>query len=232
MRDSIEQLRLRLVELGCPASRRQRMVREVAEHREDLLCALIAEGVTPAEAEARAEERLGDPRMLAENLMESVRQSSWCGRHRVFAFGVLPMLAFPLFWATVLCLNLSLAYGFGFGWDKKRLHAAAGNPAIFPQLASVAYAADYLSIALVTVALCLLASRAAVRKGWMLLGCLICAAYSVFLYTYVSPRNYTIGLSTHPQWLRAAIPLLIIGLAQAYRVRQARLAVNPFTKAV
>jgi hypothetical protein len=232
MRDSIEQLRLSLLELGCPLPRLQRMVREVAEHREDLLCALIAEGVTPAEAEARAEERLGDPRMLAENLMKSQQQSSWCGRHRVVAFGVLPIVGFPLFWVAVLCLNLSLAYAFGFGWDERRLHAAAGNPAIFPRLASVAYAADYFSIALVTVVFCALAGRAAVRRGWIFFGCLIWAAYSSFLYTYVSPHNYTIGLSTHPQWLRASIPLLIIGLAQAYRARQVRLAANPFAKAV
>ena len=95
MRDPIEQLRRRLIELGCPLSRATRMVREVAEHREDSLRDLIADGMTAAEAEMRANVRLGDPRTLAENLMESLRQSSWCGRHRFIAFGLVPKASAP-----------------------------------------------------------------------------------------------------------------------------------------
>jgi hypothetical protein len=232
MRDPIAQLRSRLIELGCPLPRLQGLVREVGEHREDSLRGLIAEGMAPAEAEARADVQLGDPRMLAENLMESLRRSSWCGRNRYIAFGLLPILGFPLFWMAVLCLNLSLAYAFGFGWDQKRLHAAAGNPVAFHHLSMVAYGADYLATALVALGFCVLAGRAGVRRSWMVFVSLICAIYSLFIFTYVSPQNYTIGVNSHPEWLRGAIPLLIICLAQANRLRQLRQLNNPFAKAV
>jgi hypothetical protein len=232
MRDSIEQLCGRLIELGCPLSQLQRTVREVAEHREDLLRALIAEGLVPAEAEARANARLGNPRMLAENLMESLRQSSWCGRHRFFAFGLLPLLGFPLIWVAVLCLNLSLAYAFGFGWDPKKLHAAASDPAAFHHLSMVAYGADYLATAVVALLFCVLAGRAGVCRSWMVLVCFICAIHSLFMFTYVSPHNYTIGFNSHPEWLRGAIPLLIVCLAQANRFRQVRLLQNPFARVI
>lgn len=232
MPESIEQYRLRLIELGCPVPRLQRAVREMAEHREDMLHALLAEGMTAEEAEAQADERLGEPRKLAEKLMESLRQSSWCGRHHLMVFGLLPALAFPLLWLTVLVLNLSLAYGLGFGWDSKKLHAAAGNPLAFHHLRMVAYAADYLSIALVAVAFCLLAGRAAMRRGWMLFGGLGCAVCSVFSFTYVSPHYYTVGFSTEPQWMRAAIPLLIFGLAHVNYVRRVRHVLSPAIEAV
>lgn len=232
MRDPIEQLRLRLIELGCPLPRLQRMVQEVAEHREDSLRGLVAQGMAAAEAEARANVRLGDPRTLAENLMESLRRSSWCGRHRFIAFGVLPVLGFPLFWMAVLCLNLSLAYAFGFGWDPKKLHAAAGDPIAFHHLTMVAYGADYLATALVALGFCHLANRAGVQRRWLLFVCLVCAIYSLFMFTYVSPHNYTIGFNSHPEWIRGAIPLLIVCLAQANRLRQVRLLHNPFATAV
>lgn len=232
MPESIEQFRLRLIELGCPVRRLQRAVREMAEHREDLLEALVAEGMAAAEAEARADERLGDPQKLAEDLMESLRRSSWCGRHRLIAFGLLPTLVFPLFWLTVLVLNLSLAYALGFGWDQKRLHTAASNPLAFQYMSMVAHAADYLSIALVAAGFCMLAGRAPVRRSWILFGGVTWAVYSLFIYTYVTPHDYTIGVSTDFQWTRAAIPLLIFGYAHAKHVRQVRHVLNPAAEAI
>lgn len=232
MPESIEQFRLRLLELGCPLPRLQRAVREMAEHREDLLRVLVAGGMTEAEAEARADERLGNTRTLAENLMDSLQQSSWCGRHRWIAFGLLPVLVFPLCWLMVLGLNLSVAYALGFGWDQKRLHAAARNPLDFHHVSAMAYAADYLSIALVAVAFCLLAGRTAVRRSWILFGGIAWAVCSLFTYTYVSPSDYTVGVSTVPQWTRAAIPLLIIGLAHINHVRRVRYALKSAAESV
>lgn len=232
MRNSIEQLRSRLVELDCPLPRLKRMVQEVAEHREDLLRGLLAQGIPTAEAEALADLRLGDPRTLAEKLMESLRQSSWCGRHRFIAFGLLPVLGFPLFWFALLCLNLSLAYAFGFGWNHQKLQAAAGDPSAFHHLLLVAYGADYLATAVVALAFCLLMRHAAVSRNWILFGCSICVIYSLFTFTYISPHNYTIGAGSHPQWIRGAISLLIVYLSQAHRLRKFRLMEYPFARVV
>ncbi|HLX70199.1 MAG TPA: permease prefix domain 1-containing protein [Verrucomicrobiae bacterium] len=232
MRDPIEQLRGRLVELGCPLPRMQRMVREVEEHREDLMRSLVAEGMTTAEAEVRANVRLGNPQVLAENLMESLWQSSWCGRHRFIAFGLLPVLGFPLFWMAILVLNLSLAFALDFGWDQKKLSVAAENPVAFHHLTLVAYGADDLAIVLVALGFCLLASRAGIRRSWMVFVFFICTFYSLFIFTYVSPHHYTIGMNSHPQWIRGAIPLLIVGLTQTNRLWQVRRMHNPFTRVV
>ncbi len=96
MPEFINQLRLRLVELGCPAGRLQRMVREMADHREDLVQAATAAGLAEPAAQEQADRRLGDPKKLAENLMVALRRSSWWGRHFLVVFGFLPLLATPL----------------------------------------------------------------------------------------------------------------------------------------
>jgi hypothetical protein len=223
MPDYIAQLRFRLLELGCPVARVQRMVREVAEHREDLVQAALAEGWSAPEAGAEADARLGNPLVLAEDLMTSERRAAWCGRHRVIAFGLLPLLTFPILWALILCLDLTLGYACGFGWNHNQLRAVADNPATFQYLVMAVNGANYVAIAMVTFLFCRLAGRSAAGRSWMLLAGLICALYSLFIGTQLSPHNFSLILGSRPHWIQAAIPLLVFGFAhwnQQRRVRQ------------
>jgi len=222
MPDFIHQLRFRLLELGCPVGHMQRSVRETADHREDLIEEALAEGLTVPVAEQQVDARLGNPQALAEDLMWSWRQSSWCGRHRFIVFALLPLLAFPVLWGLVLWLNLLLGYALGFGWDQKKIDAAVDNPANFHYLVMSVHGADYVAIALVVFLFCLLASRSAAVRNWMILAGSICTVYSLFIYVYASPHILTVGLTWQPQWAQATIPLLIFGLAHANRRRQVR----------
>lgn len=226
MPDYIAQLRFRLLELGCPAARLQRMIREVADHREDLEQAALAEGLSAAEAGAQTDERLGNPQTLAEHLMTSQRQASWCGRHRVIAFGLLPLLTFPILWALVLGLDLALGYALGFGWSYHRLRAAADNPATFHYLVMTVNGADYVAIAVVTALFCGLAGRSAAGRSWTLLAGLICALYSLFIGTHLSPHNFAVGLSPWPHWTQAAVPLLVLGMAHWNQRRRIRMTMK------
>lgn len=222
MSDFIGQLRFRLLELGCPVGRTQRMVREVAEHQEDSVAAGLTEGLTKPEAEVRAKARLGDPKALAEDLMVSFRRSTWCGRHAFITFGLLPLLLFPVFWLLVLLLELSLGFAVFFGWDKKALHAAADHPATFHHMVSAAQGADCVAIAFVFLFFCLLARHSAAGLKWLLLAGLICAVYSLFTFAYVAPHNFSVGLAFKPHWSRAAIPLVMVGIIYWSRRRLVR----------
>ncbi|MGA8493416.1 MAG: hypothetical protein WB711_23545, partial [Terriglobales bacterium] len=115
MPDFIEPLRRRLLELGCPIAQMRRLVREVADHREDLRQAALAEGLSGADAEARANTQLGDPLVLAEQMMVALRRSTWWGRHYVVTFGLLPLLAYPILWALFLLLQMALGFALGYG---------------------------------------------------------------------------------------------------------------------
>jgi hypothetical protein len=125
-----------------------------------------------------------------------------------------------------LWLNLVVGFALGFGWDEKKFHAAAGNPATFQYLIMLFHGADYVAIALVAFLFCLLAGRAAAGRNWMMLACSICAMYSLFIYAHVSPHHLTVGLTWNPQWIQAAIPMLIICVAQMNRRRLVRHALK------
>ena len=188
--------------------------------------AALADGLAVPAAEKQVDARLGNPQALAEDLMWSWRRSTWCGRHRFIVFFLLPLLAFPIFWGLVLWFNLLLGFALGFGWDHNKVQAAADNPATFHYLVMLFHGADYMAIALVAFLFRLLAGRSAAGRNWMLLAGSICTLYSLFIYAHISPHNFTVGLAWQPQWVQAAIPLFIIGLADMNRRRQVRHALK------
>lgn len=222
MPDFIEPLRARLVILGCPVAKIRRLVREAADHREDLKQAGLAEGLSEAEAEGRANELLGDPVAVAERMMETVRHSSWWGRHCAFTFGVLPLLTFPVLWSLILLLELLLVGSVGFGLNEKKLHAAADNPYFLAAF----HFMDFLAIAMATLLFCWLARRAAVKLKWMVISCVICSVIAVITVARLDHHIFSLGFSInfhlYMPWYRGAIPLLAAGAAHLFQQRAAR----------
>ncbi len=100
---SIEQLQRRLVELGCPALTVRRIVRETAEHYEDLQQAAVRQGLPPAEAARLAAEQLGDPAVLAERHVAAWRNT--------LAGGFWPGVALVL--SPLVVLGLPLVFWVG-----------------------------------------------------------------------------------------------------------------------
>ena len=88
---------------------------EVSDHRDDLIEAGLAKGLSAEVAQRVAERKLGNPLELAERVVTAHRKSTWFGRHFLLTFGFLPLVAFPLLWALFLALGLWLEIGVGFG---------------------------------------------------------------------------------------------------------------------
>jgi len=218
--DFIEQLQHRLVQIGCPMGQVRRLVREVADHREDLKQSALLEGLSEADAEASVNAKFGDPLCLAEQQMAMLRRLSWWGRHFLIGFCLLPLLVVPLLWVLLLFLDMSLEFALGYGWDEKKLHVAADNPAAFNHLVIAVHCADFVAIALVTLLFCWLARRSAVSFKWMMLSCGICSLYALFIWVQIRPHNFEVGVSWHPQWIRAAIPLLIASAIYGFKRRR------------
>jgi hypothetical protein len=226
MSDFIEPLRRRLVELGCPMKQVRRLVREVADHHEDLKQAAVAEGLSGVDAEARADALLGDPLALAEQLMTALRRSSWWGRHYVVTFGLLPLLVYPVLWALLLLLQMALGFALGYGWNWEKLHAVVNNPIIFHHLATAFQWMDYAAIALVALLFCWLARRAAVKLKWMVTACAVCSAIAVITWGRIEPHSFSLGFSMnshlHMPWFRGAIPLLVAVAMYVFQRRTRR----------
>ena len=68
---------------------------------------------------------------LAEHLMARCGDRSWWGRHYVVAFGLLPLLVYPVLWALLLVLQMALAFALEYGWNMKKVHVAFNNPVAF-----------------------------------------------------------------------------------------------------
>ena len=224
MRDSkfIEQLRCRLVELGCPGRQMRRLIQEITDHREDLGPAAALKGLSGAEAETWVNTMLGDPRQLAEKQMTMLRRSSWFGRYSLISFFLLPLLTVPVLWCLLLAFDIWAGYVVGFGLDPKKFHAAADNPVIFHHLVLAFIGADYVTFGLLTLLFYWLARRAAVGWRWVWAACGVCLLYALFTWVRIKPHNFTIGLSTHPQWLQAVIPLLLVGALYTLQWRKVR----------
>jgi prepilin-type N-terminal cleavage/methylation domain-containing protein len=224
--DFIDQLRHQLVKLGCPAKQVRRLVQEVAEHREDLKQAGVAEGLSAAAAESRANTRLGDPFDLANDLMVTVRRSSWWGRHSFVGFGVLPLLVYPVLWALLVVLQVVLVYG----WNMKKLDVAIkNNPVAFHHFIILFQCMDYVAIALATLLFCWLARRSAVNLKWMVIACAVCSVVAVITWGKITGQAFLLGFAVshgphrtwilHLQWIRGAVPLLIAGAVYAFQRR-------------
>ena len=226
MPDFIEPLRRRLVELGCPMKQVRRLVREVADHREDLKQTAVAEGLSGADAEARANALLGDPLALAEQLMTALRRSTWWGRHYVVTFSLLPLLVYPVLWALLLLVAMLLEFGLGYRWDAKKIEVAVNNPVTFHHLATAFQWMDYAAIALVALFFCWLARRSAVSFKWMLTACAVCSAIAVITWGKIEPHSFSLGFSMnshlHMPWFRGVIPFLVAVAMYVFQRRTRR----------
>jgi hypothetical protein len=220
--DFIEQLRCRLVDLGCPIGQVRRLVQEVADHREDLKQAALSEGISESAAEIHAETLLGDPHDLSERLVMAFRQSSWWGRHSIIGFCLLPLVATPVLRCLLLLVGLWLGFAMGYGLDPHQLGIAADNPVSFRHIAAAVYGTDYIAIALVTLLFCWLAQRSAISFKWTVAACASCSLYALFSRVTIVPHSFSLGISWAPQWIRAAIPLLVVGASYTFQQRTVR----------
>jgi hypothetical protein len=225
----------RLFELGCPANYSQRSIAELAEHFEDLTQARIDDGLDPDTASARAATEIGQPAILAEQLVASFRQASWWGRHPVIGFCLLPPLALMLFLpATVLALyglyllgNLFSRHSVPLNEFKSAIETA---PAAFvewndPLLCFI----HSVPIAITTILFCKLVARSASGLKWLLTTCAVCSATGFFTWTGFSQSGFYLGYgspSVH-NWLSAAVPLFIAAGILAWRQRRLALIGPP-----
>ncbi|HTA29746.1 MAG TPA: hypothetical protein VK731_04645, partial [Candidatus Cybelea sp.] len=225
---AIGQFERRLVELGCPPARLREKVRELAEHYDDLKEAAMGEGLTEAEAGARAEAQLGDSVLLAENTVAMLRQASWWGRHPVLGFCFLPLLAF---WPVWLCCSgvlvgacwlLGRIFGPVYQFADDAARVASANPEMFRSFVAPANdALGFCAIFLTALMFCRLAYRSAAGMKWMWTACLLCSLDGIVNYATIEPGSVTLGVTPwSPKWHAAIFPL---GVALAVFLRQKRM---------
>jgi hypothetical protein len=214
-------LEKRLTDLGCPARERERRARELADHYEDLKLAGLEEGLSEAAAETRANELLGEPVSLAEQLAGVLRQSSWWGRHRIIGFCLFPPVG--IFVASVLSLFAVLG-GLRVCFSASEWRVLADQGSGFRLLVLGVELANYAATAGISILFCWLAQRSISGLRWGMLACGICSLQSYFGYCRIAPHAVSIGYSLSPDWICVLIPLLVAGAVWARQARSSKMA--------
>jgi len=101
-----ETLRDDLLRAGMSLRYVRRAIRELEDHREDLLAEAAERGVSGAQARKFATERIGDQAVIARHMVDEVGRRSWASRYPRLACICLPV-------ACCLLLPLALVTGHG-----------------------------------------------------------------------------------------------------------------------
>jgi hypothetical protein len=205
----IMQVRRRLVELACPPELLKRKMRELAEHREDLKHEALEDGLSQSEAEARANELLGEPYALAEYLAAALRQSSWWGRHPILGFCVLPPLAIL---AAVLLLLILFFWSAPVVFPLHLASELASDPSGAVFIQSIWQVSYCVTIVLVASLFGRLSRRAVGGTKWGVMACAACALNGWMLYLQFRPHSLSVGYAPNPQWPAILTPLAVAAL--------------------
>ena len=212
----IGQFERRLVELGCPVARARRKARELGDHLADLQQAALEDGLPESAAEAKAVTQLGEPALLAEALVRTMRQSSWWGRHPILGFCILPLFGFIPAWVVCGWLLVGVVWlaghlaGPAYTVTRETAHALALDPAGFGQYAHpVNYLLNGAASALIAALFCFLARRAACGPKWIALAGAICSLGCAFSRTEIMPGSIVVGWVSKPNWSGVAVPWVV-----------------------
>ena len=206
-------LREALFRKGWPGAPAGRVVREVAEHWEDLEAEGREEGLDATAAAQRADERLGDVDGLVRQLADTFCRASYAGRHPWLCFLLLPLLGvigWFIGWAMV-----------GLGLSELLIQLKLMEEPLYRSETLVTWGAEaiwYSGMILVPLLAWRWATRSFCGHKWGWIACAICAAHGLFNFIHVSTQmvqwGYSVSWNLH--WSGALTPLAAVGLAHLW----------------
>jgi hypothetical protein len=206
---ALQQIERRLTELACPPALLRRKLRELAEHHEDLKHDALEDGLSDTDAEARADDRLGEPFALASQLAAALRQASWWGRHPVVGFVLLPPFA-------VIALYVLFLYAeFGLGrifYTEKQLGAFSEAETSLKYCQLTVQWTYYVAVFSAAIGFSIFARRVVTGFTWTCVACFMCALHAALFFVKLAPHNITFGFTSDLHWLAALLPLGVAAL--------------------
>ena len=177
----------RLARHGLPSAHIERMMRELADHWEDLRLAAMESGLSETAAAAEADLKLGRPEQLAARLIAGFRANSWLGRHPVAALCVAPLLFPPLLMGMVVLPLYWLLGAFssspsGYILEQFNPHLVTGS----------LWAAYYAAIVGSVLWLCWRVWSSGLGIRWVMAMCSWCALAALLRYFEANPNNHRI----------------------------------------
>jgi hypothetical protein len=199
----------RLLRAGIAARHARRAVQELREHYADVVQELRAAGMSPAEIEAQAAQRLGSDQDFVSHMLERPELRSWAYRRPFVAFTLLPILAFII----VFVLSVALLIAAFESAEHWRTTLPASTTAALRWVGGALFVhALWVAPVLVGAASCFVAARQRVPARWAISGAMVLGllAASMTGHLEASPATshgsvgfgFGIGIST-------AVPALV-----------------------
>jgi hypothetical protein len=224
----IGQFERRLIELGCTETQARDKARELAEHHADLKQALVEEGLSETEADARAAAQLGEPAGLAERLACAIRQSSWWGRHPVIGFFWLPLLGVWPYWVLCSSILIGAVWLLGHMFEPASLvnfDTLRGLSLDLKEFLQYSRPLNVMLNGAASVIMCMLFCRLGRRSAsglkWIIAACAVCSFSGAFTSVQIGPHSISVG-SASPNWVCAVMPWIVVSAAFLRQRQMAR----------
>jgi hypothetical protein len=211
--DPIKELGGRLQRRGLPAAYVCRTIRELSEHREDLLAEAEERGLQGEAAQRFVSDRLGNLNDLAGKLSRSMRQSNWCGRHPIFTFCLLPLLSFLA--AFLLVMWVASGVGELAGWWKPKGSLSASG---WTAVSLGVHVVRWGLFTAIPFWFCWLARNSYCGHRWAFATCMMFSLHGLLHVMKFRPSvnggqvSLTWGYSTQMDFLGLVIPLGVFAL--------------------
>jgi hypothetical protein len=212
----VGQVRKNLLREGLPTRYVNKIISELSEHWEDLKREGMVESVPLEIAEARADQRLGNPEELARAISSKMRSTCWLGRHPGLGFAILPLVAVVIWWVVLLLLGTWLSGGMARLNDKDFTKVNWDLMGMWIRWTGVTGGIVLPAL------LCYLARRRFCGFKWALIACGVLALHNFFHSANLIPPGLEIGSSarftwaygfrwgfSHPSLVPLALPLLV-----------------------
>lgn len=191
---------------GLPLKYIQSAVRELSEHWQDLKEEGLEQGLSLPEAEAAATRRIGETETLARSITEKLRESTWAGRHAIFTFCLLPLLAVVAWWAV---------FTYSAGWATGAIQWS-DNKALpepnWPLLIGLLNWCKIGAAAVLPLLFCWLSVRSFCGYQGALLACIVFSLHNGMHFVRLTPPGasnkggFEMGYSVHSSFLLYDIP--------------------------
>jgi hypothetical protein len=188
----MHELRIRLLASGISPAAVERYLQELGEHREDLVCELIASGMSAGDAEAAADRRLGDEATLAQPMLDDPRFRSLAARAPVLFWVGLPAMSQA---ALVAALAVAVVLAARSGLESEML-AGAIRALLFVAPLGLAWSFTRL------------AARRHVLTGWPIAGAGLTIILGSSLRLDIAPTDVAVSLAAPDALQLAAYALL------------------------
>lgn len=168
----------------------KRAIKEMRQHLADLEADALGEGLTPEEAESRAQQTLGEKDEIARQFLARPELISWSHRYPKTIYLLGPLFSFCALFVLINFLFLFLSISFLDIFDSSGVDEPRVLPPWFVWLCHLVLGFTvYALMPLLAISYCLSAKRHMISMRWPLVGAILLTVLAAGFNYHVAPEG-------------------------------------------